>query len=90
MVMAKIKVNGTDAGGVWTAPYSVDITPLLKQGDNQIEVAVVNNYKNRIIGDLSLPEDQRTTWTNIQIWSPTDELQPSGLLGPVTLEKYIY
>lgn len=90
MVMAKVKVNGTDAGGVWTAPYSVDITPLIKQGENQIEVAVVNNYKNRIIGDLSLPEDQRTTWTNIQIWNPGDELQSSGLLGPVTLEKYVY
>ncbi|MCM1021766.1 MAG: glycoside hydrolase family 2 [Muribaculum sp.] len=88
MVMATVKVNGQDAGGVWTAPYSVNVTPLLKAGDNEIEVAVVNNYKNRIIGDLSLPEDQRSTWTNIQIWTPNDELQSSGLLGPVTLEKY--
>ncbi len=88
MVMAKVKVNGQDVGGVWTPPYSVDITPMLQAGDNEIEVAVVNNYKNRIIGDLSLPEDQRSTWTNIQIWSPTDELQSSGLLGPVTVEKY--
>lgn len=88
MVMGTVKVNGQDAGGVWTAPYSVNITPMIQAGDNEIEVAVVNNYKNRIIGDLSLPEDQRSTWTNIQIWSPTDELQPSGLMGPVTLEKY--
>ena len=90
MVMAKVKVNGQDAGGVWTAPYRVNVTPYLRQGENTVEVEVVNNWKNRMIGDDSLPEDQRKLWTNVWIHHKGDELQPSGLMGPVKLETYNY
>ncbi len=83
MVTAKVKINGQYAGGVWTSPYSLNITPYVKPGKNTIEVEVINNWKNRLIGDLSLPEAERSTWTNQQIWKPGDALQPSGLTGPV-------
>jgi hypothetical protein len=85
MVLADVKVNGQPAGGVWTFPYSLDITRLVKEGENTMEVTVYNNWRNRLIADEALPEDQRGTWTNIQPWSASDELQPSGLLGPVTI-----
>ncbi len=90
MVMARVKVNGHDAGGVWTAPYRVDVTPYLQQGENTVEVEVVNNWKNRMIGDDALPEDQRQIWTNVWIHHKGDELQPSGLMGPVRLQSYDY
>ena len=86
MVLADVKVNGEPAGGGWTFPYSLDITPLVKEGANMLEVTVYNNWRNRLIGDERLPEAQRGTWTNIQPWEAGDELQSSGLLENVTLE----
>ncbi len=85
MVTAKVKINGNYAGGVWTTPYRLNITPFIKKGENTVEVEVINNWKNRLIGDLSLPDEERSTWTNQQIWKPGDELQPSGLTGPVRI-----
>lgn len=83
MVMAKVKVNGEYAGGVWTDPYRLDITKFLKAGKNDIEVEVVSTWRNRLIGDASLPEEERLTHANFQILQAGEPLQASGLLGPV-------
>ncbi|MEG2370847.1 MAG: glycosyl hydrolase [Alistipes sp.] len=85
--MAKINVNGMDVGGVWTAPYRVEITKAVVQGENTIEIEVVTTWKNRLIGDLNLPEGERKTWVAFQPWSATEGLQKSGLVGPVTIEQ---
>jgi hypothetical protein len=89
-VMAEVKINGKRAGGVWTSPWQTDITNLVKTGINIIEVDVVNNWVNRLIGDSRLPEKDRRTWINVNQIKTDDPLQPSGLMGPVSVVSFSY
>jgi len=89
-VMAEVKINGQLAGGVWTDPWKINITGLVKEGVNTVEILVVNNWINRLIGDIRLPAEKRTTWVNENPAKPGDKLQPSGLTGPVLIESVRY
>lgn len=88
-VMAQVKLNGTDLGGVWMAPFKVSTKGLLKAGENQIEVAVVNVWRNRLIRDKQLPPGQRYTSVTVGDETADEPLQPSGLLGPVTIQRLV-
>lgn len=83
--IAGVKLNGNDLGTVWTSPWTVEITSFVKQGDNSLEIEVINQWPNRLIGDAALPKEKRLTNTNIS-FKKTDKLLPSGLLGPVTIK----
>ena len=88
--MGKVYVNGEYAGGVWTPPYQLNITRFVKEGENDLKIEVVNNWMNRIIGDLNIPESERTTWSFVNPYNANSKLQPSGLFGPVTVNKIKY
>jgi hypothetical protein len=83
--LAEVKVNGQSCGIVWCPPWRVDITDAVKPGENHLTVEVVNFWPNRLIGDASLPANQRLTRTNIRKLTPLTQLMKSGLLGPVQL-----
>ena len=82
----KVKVNGKYAGGAWTPPYRVDITDFVKSGENKIEVDVATTWRNRIIGDLNLPENEREISVSVFDGNKDSPLQPSGLTGPVLIQ----
>jgi hypothetical protein len=56
-VMAEVKLNGKDLGILWKTPYRVEMTGAAREGENALEIKVVNLWINRQIGDEQLPED---------------------------------
>ena len=60
--VAGVRLNGKDLGVVWCAPWQVAIpTGVLRERDNQIEIAVANLWPNRLVKDAGLPEKERLT-----------------------------
>lgn len=84
--MAKVYINGKYAGGVWTAPYRLDVTDFVKNGRNDVKVEVVNTWVNRIVGDMNLPESERETYLFVNHLNAKTTLPPSGIIGKVKFE----
>ena len=55
--IAAVKINGSTERVLWYAPYTLDVTGLLRAGENQLEIAVTNNWANALIGDEQIPAD---------------------------------
>ncbi len=85
--MAEVTLNGQALGVLWTKPFRTDITKAARSGENLVEIKVVNNWPNRLIGDAALPAEARRTKTNIAGFTADMPLTPSGLLGPVRVMK---
>ncbi len=104
--LAEVFVNGRSCGVAWCHPYRVKVpAALLKSGRNELEVKVVNTWRNRLIGDCLLPPERRHAkgclvakpgshndafgnwgfWNVTGGYSANDELDASGLYGPVEL-----
>ena len=92
---AKIWINGKDAGYSWSLPFLLDVSHLLKTGENLLEVEVANLSANRIRWmdqkGIAWRNYHEINFVNIN-YKPFDasawEVMPSGLAGPVTLLKY--
>ncbi len=94
--IAEVKINGKDKGVLWTKPFRVEVSGELQKGENQLEIKVVNSWYNRVAGDEMFPNKKQYTSTNINLkhdyrGRPIDviPLEPSGLLGPVTIEEAV-
>lgn len=59
--IARVKLNGKDIGVVWCAPWRIDISHALKEGENKLEIEVANRWVNRLLGDKSEPEEYTRT-----------------------------
>jgi len=70
-VVAEVAVNGSPAGIRMTEPFTLDITSLVREGDNEIRIRVVNTLANHM---SSYPT--RFVYEGQTV---------SGLLGPVQI-----
>lgn len=85
-----VRVNGKEAGVLWKEPYQLDISSLAQAGGNRVEIAVVNTWNNRLVGDQTLAPQKPITRTNLAgKFSAKSPLLPSGLLGPVVLRSAV-
>ena len=83
--IADLSINGTPAGVLWKTPFrTADIKPLLKEGDNLLEIKITNVWRNRMIGDVQ-PGEKHPVTAIRRFYKSTDKLLPSGLLGPVRI-----
>lgn len=87
--LAVIRINGHSLPVLWMPPFKADITRFVRDGENKLEVDVVNQWPNRIIGDGKLPVNERYAKTNyLKFYRPDADqyLRESGLIGPVKLQ----
>ncbi|MFO7974120.1 MAG: glycosyl hydrolase [Candidatus Hydrogenedentota bacterium] len=84
--VCQVALNGTPAGIAWHAPYRIDVSGLLVEGRNTLEIRVANLWHNRIVGDAELTPAQRVSRivpeTHYEAMKGKG-LVTSGLLGPV-------
>ncbi|RKZ60563.1 MAG: hypothetical protein DRQ44_12605 [Gammaproteobacteria bacterium] len=59
--IARVKLNGKNIGVVWCAPWRIDISGALIEGENKLEIEVANRWINRLLGDKSEPEEYMRT-----------------------------
>ena len=46
--VAKVLVNGKEAGYIWHQPWQCEVTGQIKKGNNEIEVIVIGTLKNTL------------------------------------------
>jgi hypothetical protein len=84
--LAAVRINGQDLGVLWKAPWQIEITHAVRPGRNSLEIEVVNPWNNRLVGDASLPPEQRHTVLAAPTVKRNSPLLPAGLQGPVTVK----
>lgn len=82
--LAEVWINGQRAGGLWRAPYRIDVGALAQAGANSVEIRVANRWVNRLIGDAQ-PGAEGGTFVAGPSYAADAPLRPSGLIGPVSL-----
>jgi len=82
--IAEVYLNGKSAGVLWKAPFRAEVTSLLQEGTNTLEIKVTNLWANRQIGDVQ-PGEKHPVTAIRRFYKASDPLLPSGLLGPARL-----
>lgn len=81
----EVYVNGVNCGVVWMLLYCVEIMWVLKDGDNELCVVVMNMWVNWLIGDVDLLEVECVMWMIVKISMKGRLLLKVGLFGLVWL-----
>jgi hypothetical protein len=88
---ARVTLNGERLGDVWISHMKLPVVGLLQE-QNHLEVELATTCRNRIIGDLNEYGEVKSLWTSGPVTNflkKDSPLKPSGIMGPVTLVKYL-
>lgn len=77
---ANVIVNGKNVGKRLFAPYSLDLTKSLKEGENKIQVQVTTTRLNGFIGEAKKGNPHYAQFKNKE-----KTITPAGLVGPVRI-----
>lgn len=85
--MARVRLNGKEVGVVWTNPWKLDISALVKSQHNLLEIEVANLWVNRLIGDELFADDgiQQGRWPD---WITNREKRTSERFTFTTHKHY--
>jgi len=87
---AAVVLNGHQLGYAWMPGQRFNISGMLVEGDNALEITSANVYRNRLIGDLIQFGEIKSVWTTSPVENFLNKdmkLQESGIAGPVTITK---
>jgi hypothetical protein len=80
--LVQVRVNGAAAGAIAWPPYELEITPHVREGDNQLAVELVATLRN-LLGPHHRPEGEPD-----QCWNRDYVLRPEWLADPETLAAH--
>ena len=66
---------------LWTAPWHIDLSDVIKPGENKLQIKVTNVWANRLIGDEQQPPD----W----VWEDGDPEIKSGQIMKALPEWFL-
>ena len=81
--ISEVFVNGQSAGIRYFGRHQYDISDLLHEGDNELEIRVTTTLGN-YLKTLSR-EENPTTWIYVNHPKRDQALQPMGMIGPVLI-----
>ena len=85
--LAHVFLNGKDLGILWTAPWQLDLSAVVKPRGNELRIEVANLWINRLIGDEKKPDDgiKDDHWPD---WFLTGKPRSSGRFTFSTTRQY--
>ncbi|HEU4347654.1 MAG TPA: glycosyl hydrolase [Actinoplanes sp.] len=85
--IARVRINGSDCGVVWTPPFRLEVGDALRPGRNTVEVAVANAWLNRLIAEAAAPTGE-LFGPAAQVYAPDAPVRTAGLSGPVSVQLF--
>ncbi len=88
--VARVFLNGEEAGISLFPPHQLSLCGLLREGENNLVIEVANTWLNQLIADSKSPVLQQRLRSNVNLGltsSNGNNVQPlsSGLIGPVRI-----
>lgn len=82
--VARVVINGTDCGIMWTPPFVADVSAAVREGINNLEVHVATPWRNRLIAEAGAPSGEIFA-PMTKVFEESATALPAGLAGTCVL-----